>query len=270
MPSLRTCRAMTTALALSACCLSTNVASAQQGSMFGASSPLTGVNGMGNGSTGVPGIGGALGSTSSAFGSSMSGAGIGSGLNAGSLGSQFGTGMTTSPTGGGGRSTLLGANNTQNGFLGATQQGAGSQGQNRNQQGMNGQRNGNNRNQAGNRGANRGNNQQQQQQQFTNQGQGANAKKSIRPQLRVAFDSPRPKTDVTTKNLTVRLDNFAKRSALSGVDVVVDGGKVTLRGQVDTEESRRLAGMLVALEPGVRSVQNDLTVSSPPPPEPGE
>jgi osmotically-inducible protein OsmY len=175
--------------------------------------------------------------------------------------------MTTSPTGGGQRSTLLGANNAQNGFLGATQQGAGLQGQNRNQQGMNGQRNGNNRNQGGNRGANRGNNQQQQQ--FTNQGQGANSKKSIRPQLRVAFDSPRPKADVTTKNLSVRLDNFSKRSGLNGVDVVVDAGKVTLRGQVDTEESRRLAGMLVGLEPGVRSVQNDLTVTSPPP-EPGE
>ena len=53
---------------------------------------------------------------------------------------------------------------------------------------------------------------------------------------------------------------------LSGVSVAVNDGKVTLRGQVNSEESRKLAGMLVALEPGVRSVQNDLTVAEPPAP----
>jgi osmotically-inducible protein OsmY len=154
---------------------------------------------------------------------------------------------------------------TQGGMVGANTQAAMQGGQTGNQQGMNRNQQGN-RNQG--RGANRGNNNNQQQQQFTNQGsQRGNSTRSIRPQLKVAFKSPSPISATMQKKLNVRFDGLSKREGMGGVNVDVNGGKVTLRGQVDSEDSRKLAAMLVSLEPGVRSVQNDLTVNPPVPVE---
>lgn len=255
-------RIVTSVLASAVCLLTAGIASAQQNSMFGNTSSMSSLTSP-NGTSAVPGA------TSSAFGTSasmgMPSMGTPGGVN--NTGGQMGMGTSAinQPRG------LLGTSNTQNGMLGTAQQGAsqGGQGQQNRNQGMN-QGNRGQGNQ-GNRGANRGNNQQQQQQ-FTNQGgnQKANSQRTIRPQLRVAFDSPRPKAEVTAKNLNSRIISLSKRAGLNGVEVLVEGGKATLRGQVDTEDSRKLAAMLIALEPGVRSVQNDLTVTNPPTPDPGE
>lgn len=250
------------AAVMTACLATAGAASAQQGQMFGNTSGFNSLSSL-NGTSVVPGAG------SSAFG--MSGSSLtppsmgmnGLGMNSAGMtmgGGATGTSLVNQPRG------LLGSSTTQNGMLGAAQQGATQGGMNRNGQGMNqGNRNQGNRNQ--NRGANRGNNQQQQQ--FANQGsnqRGNGSQRTIRPQLRVAFDSPRPKSEMTVKKLNTRFDGLSKKEGLSGVSVAVNDGKVTLRGQVNSEESRKLAGMLVALEPGVRSVQNDLTVAEPPAP----
>ncbi|HTI50917.1 MAG TPA: BON domain-containing protein, partial [Planctomycetaceae bacterium] len=106
---------------------------------------------------------------------------------------------------------------------------------------------------------------------FTNQGSGnsANSYRSVRPQLKIAFDAPSPKAATTVGRITTRFDKLSTRSVFSGVKFDADGGTVVLRGQVSSEEDRKLAGILVSMEPGVRSVKNELMVT-PPAPEPQE
>ncbi|MSR59545.1 MAG: BON domain-containing protein [Planctomycetaceae bacterium] len=242
---------------------------AQQGGVFGASSPLSGASGFGTGTTGTASTGNAVNSTAFAkAGSGGAGAAQTQGLGNSNLSALNGQGNAAT----GQRNGLLGASNSRSGLLGATNQ-AGQQGA----LGQNGQRG---QNQGNNRGANRGNaNGQFQQQNFGNQGNtqgqgGANNQRQIRPQLKVAFEFKRRSTEVTERVLTKRFDNLnlrfqrlSQRASFQGVQIDAENGIVTLRGEVDTDETRKLAINLVALEPGVKSVESELTVTNPAPAE---
>ena len=48
------------------------------------------------------------------------------------------------------------------------------------------------------------------------------------------------------------------------IDVTIRDGVAVLRGVVETEEAKRLAGLIVKLEPGVRQVRNELRVVTAP------
>ncbi|MFN0055400.1 MAG: BON domain-containing protein [Planctomycetales bacterium] len=267
------CRLISSISALGLCLIATSSGFAQQGSIFGNSSPLAGSGGLGTGSIGSGPSGTGVGSA--AFAKAPTG-GAQNQQGASGLGGQSGLGQTNGLGGAaaGQQRGLLGANTNQNGFLGATQQGQSVAG------GRNQMNNNQQRNQFGTRGGNRGNNNNQfQQQNFANQGGQGNASnlRQIRPQQRVAFEFQKiapAKTETTlTKRfdqLSVRFEKLKLRSSFRGVQIDAEEGKVTLRGQVDTEETRKLAVMLVSLEPGVRSVQNELTVANPSPPEPAE
>jgi osmotically-inducible protein OsmY len=170
------------------------------------------------------------------------------------------------------RSGFIGRDDNANRFVGSS--GAGAQG-GAGQQGRNGlnQRNQMNRNQQG-QNRNRGNAQNQQ---FMNQGNqnfgggsGQQQQRTIRPRQKVAFTYPATSQTKLQTALNTRFDKLAKRAGFEGVQIVADGDKVTLRGQVDTEDTRKLAAMLASIEPGVSSVTNELTVQTPEPPEPGE
>jgi osmotically-inducible protein OsmY len=50
---------------------------------------------------------------------------------------------------------------------------------------------------------------------------------------------------------------------IRNLDLSVDSGAVTLRGEVGTARERRLVEGMVRLTPGVREVRNELTVVSP-------
>lgn len=239
---------------------------AQQNTVFGGSGALSGSSGFGSGGS-IPGLTSGFGGT--AFGRSggtgMSATGQAAGMS-NTLGGLSATGGGLIQGAGGPgqqRTSMVGAaGGNNNRFVGSTQTAAAQGGRN-NQNGLN------NRGQNGNR-LNRGNNNNGQQN-FTNSGSGsANAQRVVRPQLRVAFDYPRPTAAGAEQALTIRFDKISKRASFNDVKVDVEGGKATLRGEVDTEDNRKLAAMLVAIEPGVRSVQNDLTVRTPPPPPPGE
>ena len=86
----------------------------------------------------------------------------------------------------------------------------------------------------------------------------------VRPQVRVAFSyTVRPAARVTEalqsqfQRVSTRLPGF------ESVRVTTDEqGRVTLSGETGSQESRKLAENLVRLEPGVRSVQNLMTVRS--------
>jgi hypothetical protein len=89
--------------------------------------------------------------------------------------------------------------------------------------------------------------------------------RSIRPQLHVAFVAPRATVQSTAGVVATRFDKLASRSGFEGVSVETEGNMLILRGHVDSADAKRLASTLARLQPGVRSVRNDLTVKAPAP-----
>ncbi len=86
----------------------------------------------------------------------------------------------------------------------------------------------------------------------------------IRPRQKVAFDYNVKAPATVAANATVRLDRITlKNPSLKGIVVAVEDNQIVLRGRVKTEEQARLAENLVRLEPGVRSVRNELEIEQP-------
>jgi osmotically-inducible protein OsmY len=101
--------------------------------------------------------------------------------------------------------------------------------------------------------------------QMTNQGNQGNPGttgrsniKRARPQQKIAFSYP--KANLAT--IQVEMSNrFQRMTSVSGASVSIsDEGVVTLTGMVASDDSRKLAEALARLEPGVRSVVNELQV----------
>ena len=91
------------------------------------------------------------------------------------------------------------------------------------------------------------------------------------PRLKVSFDfAPRPTAEVST-DLTRRLQSSLQsplqsslmREAAGSIEVSKEGTTAILRGEVASERDRRLARLLLLLEPGISNVQNQLIVSPP-------
>lgn len=146
---------------------------------------------------------------------------------------------------------MVGARNTQQ-FLGANQAGQ------QNQQQQNQSRNRNNRGRQNQgmdpndpNGMNR-------------QGQEQDSRRSIRPQQKVAFDVPKIPYEELNTTLNSRFDRVTRQPALRNVTVDLDAdGVVVLRGEVATPSQKQLAANMVRLEPGVKKVRNELTLTEP-------
>ena len=269
MNSVRPAFLLSAGMACAFLCFGGRTASAQSNSLFGGSGPagsgssgFTGgspAGGLGSsafssgglGSTGMgsSGLGGTGGTGLGSGGLLGSGSGMGSGL--GSTGLGTGMGQTGAA---GGQQRFVGQQN-QARFVGQTQAGQQQAGLTNAGRGAQGR---------GGRNARGGN---QNQNPFTAQGgAGGQQQRTIRPSLKVAIDYPAPTAVTTSKSLKGRYKNvLASRAGMSGVTVETSGSTVILRGMVDSEDTRRLAATIARLEPGVRTVQNDLTVSAPVP-----
>jgi hypothetical protein len=218
------------------------------------SSGMGGSSGFGSSGFGTAGSSGGFGS--SGFGSAGSGMGSG-GMGSGGMGSGGMGGMGQGGMGGqqqGGN--FLGVNNNQTQFLGRGNTGQqGGMGQNgMNQFGNNG----------GNRGGNRGNNLNTMNSMLGNSGMNSGMNRqqpAVRPRQKVAFDYPVPKTDTLHVNLKSQLDRISLRHpGMSNVLLSTEpSGELVLRGAVKSEADAKRAVNLVRLEPGVRSVRNELT-----------
>uniref|UniRef100_A0A7C4QLY8 BON domain-containing protein n=1 Tax=Schlesneria paludicola TaxID=360056 RepID=A0A7C4QLY8_9PLAN len=223
----------------------------------------------------VPGDGGMSGGTPTG-GSSMFNSG-----GAGSSGSSFATSSfnTTSMSGGGGMATgqtgmtgqtgrntggvnaqgangFLGANNNPNNFLGRNTQGqqaVTTTNQNR-QNFRGGQQRGLDQSLLNllNGGA-------------QNAGNTNNRTNTIRPRQKVNFEHPTLQTSVVVNDVKVRFEKLATRyPQLKQIELIPgEGGIVILRGEVASEGDSKLAESLVRLEPGVKSIQNELTFPTP-------
>ena len=80
------------------------------------------------------------------------------------------------------------------------------------------------------------------------------------PRLAVGFGfTPRSGTELSSE-MAARLSSTLSLGESSSIEVLVEGAKAILRGEVPSERDRRMAGLLVRFEPGVAQVQNELKV----------
>ena len=93
-----------------------------------------------------------------------------------------------------------------------------------------------------------------------NGGGGQASKTAVRTRLRSAIDvAPRP-PQVVQEMATDRFKQISGMTALRGIRVTMEGRTAVLTGQVSTERERRMSQLLVQLEPGVRQVDNRISV----------
>lgn len=185
----------------------------------------------------------ALGATSSARGASASAFG-GTGAGGAGGGVSSGTGPTINAQAGvGGVDTNIGTG----GFIGRSDSagrfvGSGQAGQQRVQGGPN---------RFGGRG-NIGNFQQRQD----------SERKVIRPRARIAFNFAKLPQQTVQKRLTDQVRRIAmEKPVFKNVSLHPDDtGTVAIRGTVESNADARLVAALIRLEPGVRRIENELTV----------
>ena len=79
--------------------------------------------------------------------------------------------------------------------------------------------------------------------------------------LRPTFDFPRRSTVEIATGMQVRLDKVMIERGVAGPQVALDGRTATLRGTVRTAHDRALVEKLVAIEPGVSQVENQLVIA---------
>ncbi len=92
--------------------------------------------------------------------------------------------------------------------------------------------------------------------------QGQAGRRVIRPRQEIAFQYPGRDISVLSGEVTGRFGRLVRRNA-SLQEVVIEitpQGAAVLTGVVADEDSKKLAEILVCLEPGVRSVVNELTL----------
>jgi hypothetical protein len=98
-----------------------------------------------------------------------------------------------------------------------------------------------------------------------NAGNTNNRTNTIRPRQKVNFEHPTLQTSVVVNDVKVRFEKLATRyPQLKQIELIPgEGGIVILRGEVASEGDSKLAESLVRLEPGVKSIQNELTFPTP-------
>jgi osmotically-inducible protein OsmY len=206
-------------------------------------------SGSGLTKSGTGGISGTLGGTG--FGSATSGSsgGLGGALGA-ATGGRGGAGGAT----GFGATGATGMGAANSGFVGRTNTAmAGNS--------RAGQTGGNTTRQAG-RANSGGNNFQSQNQPQANS---MTRSSSIRPRQRLGFDvTPRPAERIVS-TVSTRIDKIAlKKPALKLVNVELKGDEIVLSGKVKSINDSKLAENLLRLEPGVRTIRNELEIEQVP------
>lgn len=94
-----------------------------------------------------------------------------------------------------------------------------------------------------------------------NNGNNQSSQPAIRTRLRSAVQVAARTPSVVQRSAMMRFRNLATRPELRGVGVRMEGRKAILTGQVGSERDRRMSELLMQLEPGVREIDNQLTVA---------
>lgn len=83
---------------------------------------------------------------------------------------------------------------------------------------------------------------------------------AIRTRLQSAIQIQAPSPEAVGRRAMRRLRSLPSQRRLGGVNVSMRGPTAVLQGTVDEPSSRRMSELLLRLEPGVREVDNRLTV----------
>jgi hypothetical protein len=110
----------------------------------------------------------------------------------------------------------------------------------------------------------RGNTNRNRQQQFNGEGEGEEERPEMRIRLEVGFQAPRPAPSVMARTLQGRIDRLAVDHNLGQPQVAVVGDTVVLRGVAESESQMLVLANLISLEPGVRTVRNEMTIAGAP------
>jgi hypothetical protein len=240
----------------------------------------SGTSGFGRGSFGTSGFGtsgfgnSGFGGFGSGFGSSgFGGSGFGSGFGGSGFGSGFGSsgfggmgGFGSSGFGGFGNSGFGGMSGFGNSGFG----GSGYGGQNFvgrdaadmastwNQMGQAGAQFFNQMNRSMNRGNRRRNND-------NNDSSSTNVENPplpMRVSLQVAFTAPRPSSAALQNTVRTRIAQVLAQQGIVAPQVTMEGNVAVLRGVAATDSQRLVLEKLVALEPGISEVRNEMTVAT--------
>jgi hypothetical protein len=110
----------------------------------------------------------------------------------------------------------------------------------------------------------RGRNNRNRQQQSGGEGEGENERPEMRIRLEVGFAAPRPAPTALARNIQTRIARLAVDHSLGRPQVSVEGDTVVLRGVAESESQSLVLANLIALEPGVRAVRNEMTIAQVP------
>ncbi len=96
-----------------------------------------------------------------------------------------------------------------------------------------------------------------------NQQYGSQSRRTIRPQQKIAFNYPQRAVTVVQTRLSTHFQKLpTNRPQLQGVQIQMGANReVTLSGRVGSLDDKKLAAIMARMEPGVRTVKNELTVS---------
>jgi hypothetical protein len=85
----------------------------------------------------------------------------------------------------------------------------------------------------------------------------------IRVAVKVAFDAPRPASDQMAREVRTRLARILAEHHMSQPILTVEGDTIVLSGTAKSENERDVISQLLAIEPGIRNVRNEMTVGQP-------
>ncbi len=91
-----------------------------------------------------------------------------------------------------------------------------------------------------------------------------NPPQKMRVQVHTAFDTPRPTSNVVAATLQTRLAKILADHHMTQPTVTVQDGTAVISGAAASDSERQVIAQLVALEPGVREVRNEMTVAGEP------
>jgi hypothetical protein len=88
-----------------------------------------------------------------------------------------------------------------------------------------------------------------------------NPPQEMRVRLEVAFNAPRPTTEQLASSLGTKLSTILARQGIVAPEVTLEGNVAVLRGVAATDGQRLVLEKLIAMEPGIRAVRNEMTVA---------
>ena len=88
-------------------------------------------------------------------------------------------------------------------------------------------------------------------------------KQPLRVQIKVTFDHPNMLSPQLVTAENTKMNELLAEREVSAVTLVREEGRVVLGGTATSEWERKVAEKLVALQPGVRTVTNQMTVAEP-------